>query len=629
MLAGPILRHVSSAQLTLWLVTRQPICAELVIKEQSKQLFSADLKPDNCSSIQVGEQCFIHHIDVHFEQPLPQDTLLSYDLLFQAALGQNPESKVNLKQLVPELCYQDQECVTFTIASEIKSLMHGSCRKPHHNQDDALAVLDDKLAVVADDATQRPAMLILSGDQVYVDDVAGPMLSVIHQVMDELGLYEESWQGTEINDTQELLTSDKCYYYREALLPDDKASQKVLDLVFLGARKPIFTSVGAHNHLITLSEMLAMYLLVWSPTLWKKVNLNLLKPQLPAEFNARFDDEAKCIERFVDTLPKVRRALAHIPTYMIFDDHDVTDDWNLTRGWEEAAYGNPYSKRIIGNALIAYWLCQGWGNQKQNFDILAEKIADKFTPQGVVEHDTVVDNILDWPHWHFYLDTKPKVLVLDTRTHRWRSESNANKPSGLMDWETLSELQSELINEPSVIMVSPAPVFGVKLIEAIQAIFTFFGKPLVVDAENWMAHKGSASVILNIFRHAKTPPHFVILSGDVHYSFAYDVTLRFRRNSPRILQVTASGLKNAFPDTLIRRLDKINRALYSHRSPLNWFTKRRQMSVKRRLIKQNGEIKDDAVLFNHAAIGEVIMADNIDDVVVKVHTSDGREVEFD
>ena len=48
---------------------------------------------------------------------------------------------------------------------------------------------------------------------------------------------------------------------------------------------------------------------------------------------------------------------------------------------------------------------------------------------------------------HFSLETTPKVIVLDTRTKRWRSESSSNKPSGLMDWEALSELQQELINQ--------------------------------------------------------------------------------------------------------------------------------------------------------------------------------------
>ena len=55
------------------------------------------------------------------------------------------------------------------------------------------------------------------------------------------------------------------------------------------------------------------------------------------------------------------RVFAHLSTLMMFDDHDITDDWNLSAQWEETAYGHPFSKRIIGNALLAYLLCQGWG----------------------------------------------------------------------------------------------------------------------------------------------------------------------------------------------------------------------------------------------------------------------------
>lgn len=54
--------------------------------------------------------------------------------------------------------------------------------------------------------------------------------------------------------------------------------------------------------------------------------------------------------------------MAHLPCLMIFDDHDITDDWNLSAQWEETAYGHPFSRRIIGNALLGYLLCQAWGN---------------------------------------------------------------------------------------------------------------------------------------------------------------------------------------------------------------------------------------------------------------------------
>jgi hypothetical protein len=326
--------------------------------------------------------------------------------------------------------------------------------------------------------------------------------------------------------------------------------------------------------------MMAMYILTWSPEMWQRVFIS--DETIPEPFKQKFAEEQSIIEHFVVGLHKVRRALAHVRVYMIFDDHDVTDDWNLTRGWEDAVYGNLFAKRIVGNALVGYWLCQGWGNDPTKLQPLYESCSGFFTEKGIQQHDVLVQHMLDWDHWHYCLETLPKLVVLDTRTQRWRSESSLSKPSGLMDWEALSDLQQELIGQEAVIMVSAAPIFGVKLIETIQRIFTFFGQALTVDAENWMAHKGTASVMLNIFRNRKTPPNFVILSGDVHYSFVYDITLRFRHNSPNITQITSSGIKNEFPDKLLKWFDKLNRILYSKYSPLNWFTQRRNMLVRHR-----------------------------------------------
>ena len=60
--------------------------------------------------------------------------------------------------------------------------------------------------------------------------------------------------------------------------------------------------------------------------------------------------------------------LANIPSYMIFDDHEVTDDWNMTRDTCKALYGHPLGLRVVQNALVAYALCQHWGNVPEQFE---------------------------------------------------------------------------------------------------------------------------------------------------------------------------------------------------------------------------------------------------------------------
>lgn len=48
-----------------------------------------------------------------------------------------------------------------------------------------------------------------------------------------------------------------------------------------------------------------------------------------------------------------------------------------------------------------------------------------------------------------------------------------------MDWEALCELQQALLDEPAAVIVSPAPMFGAKLIETVQRVFTWAGHLLV------------------------------------------------------------------------------------------------------------------------------------------------------
>ena len=611
-IAGPIVRKVTSTECHIWVVTSNADSPTLNLSANEVVVSG------NCQreTIRVGKYAFINLLSFTSSEPFEDTARIGYSLSFsddaQLASWENEQRG---------LLYDGQPSLCFHYTETPETILHGSCRKPHFHSDDALAQVDVLHKNAFKKQNDFPDLLLMTGDQIYADDVAGPMLKAIHSVIDRLGLYHEALEGAVVTNTNELATHEHGYYEREQLLPQI-ATNTVLSSIFFGAKKkPVFTSVNAQNHLIGSAEIIAMYLLVWSDTLWADINID--KDGIPPKYHAIFDKEHEALNGFVKQLPQVRRALAHIPTYMIFDDHDVTDDWNLTRGWEQEVYGNPLSKRMIGNALIGYLLCQGWGNAPKKVAPLIAKVQESMGESGLNSHDEIIDDLLDFDQWHYRLDTTPPIEVLDTRTQRWRSESNMNKPSGLMDWEALCDFQHSIIGKESVIVVSAAPIYGVKVIEAIQKVFTFFGKALTVDAENWMAHKGTANVILNIFRHYKTPPDFIILSGDVHYSFVYDVRLRFRRNSPHITQFTCSGLKNAFPDGLIKWLDRLNRVLYRSKSPLNLFTRRRNMSVKAREPSLGyGE------LFNGCAIGVLKISQKNTDVQCKALLSNGKEVEF-
>lgn len=611
-LAGPLLRRLEPQRLVLWLVGSQVLVLTLRLQFAERHL-DIPLSQGQCQVVPVGQRAFIHLIDVGLGEALPQDVVISYDLLIDGA---------GIAQWAPHLLYANAQQPNFVLHSRLHQLVHGSCRKPHHRADEGLLCVDRLLADAATPA-ERPALLMMSGDQVYADDVAGPMLRAIHVLIARLGLFDEYLEGAVVDDSASLYGHRASYYHRADLLPALDSNETLRERFFGGVKKPIFTSSTADNHLVTFAEVMAMYLLVWSPTAWNLIDPQ--PPQLSTDESTRYAHEQLQMDKFRTGLPGVARVLAHLSTLMIFDDHDITDDWNLSAQWEETAYGHPFSKRIIGNALLAYLLCQGWGNNPDAFKALLSQTQALTDPVqsnhlNPTAQDQLLEALLKFQCWHYVLPTTPALVVLDTRTRRWRSEFTLKQPSGLLDWEALSELQQELLDHPSAIIVSPAPIFGVKLIETVQKIFSWCGHPLLVDAENWMAHRGAAQVILNIFRHSRTPGNYVILSGDVHYSFVYEVLIRHRNAGPRIWQITSSGIKNEFPPRLLEWFDRLNRWLYSPRSPLNWFTRRRTMQVVPH-IPEHAEAGER--LWNSAGIGQVFFNEQGQPEAIYQHNANG------
>lgn len=60
--------------------------------------------------------------------------------------------------------------------------------------------------------------------------------------------------------------------------------------------------------------------------------------------------------------PQVRWLLSTVPTSMIFDDHDVHDDWNTSQCWREDIQATPWWQERIVSALSSYWVYQHLGN---------------------------------------------------------------------------------------------------------------------------------------------------------------------------------------------------------------------------------------------------------------------------
>ena len=82
------------------------------------------------------------------------------------------------------------------------------------------------------------------------------------------------------------------------------------------------------------------------------------------------------------------------------------------------------------------------------------------------------------------------------------------------------------------------------------------------------------------------------------------MSIRHKRASPTIWQITSSGIKNEFPAELLDWFDRLNRWLYAPWSPLNWLTKRRRLEVVPRVPDRSNAGER---LWNGSGIGLLVL----------------------
>jgi hypothetical protein len=368
-LAGPILRDVTPTSVTVWLAMRVGATVVLTVKdEQNVQCMRGQQR-----SISIGRNL---HIVAIAATPLDPAKTLSEGFVYQYDLAFNFDGNFSCNLSVAtnnaKLAYPPWTLPSFSLPPrDLNSLrlIHGSCRKVGGEGKDMLAVLDDLIQQSAPNAYARPHQLFLTGDQIYADDVTDPMRMVITDAADAL----LEWQ--------EVLPAAR------AAGGPNTASNLSPARRFGALTLAGFTSDDLRAHLMSLGEYLAMYLFAWSDVLWppslptiddvltevgKDTVSVFIRAATPPDRNEwRSRDKIQAILTYLEecrsTLSKVRCALANVPSYMIFDDHEVTDDWNMTRQFCDGVYGADLGRRVVQNALVAYSLCQHWGNVPQDF----------------------------------------------------------------------------------------------------------------------------------------------------------------------------------------------------------------------------------------------------------------------
>ena len=588
-----MLRHTAFQTVSVWVALKRPCTVDLTIyttADRGRRLGEPQMA-GQATTVQVGQWL---HVVVVTAQPLitslQSDRLYAYDLRFTP---QDDHPSQSLRQALGPgrpISYFGHQRPTFALPpSQLNHLqiVHGSCRKAHGEGYDALPTLDRLIEQSAPSPYHRPHQLFHTGDQIYADDVADPMLAMCSPFGNALLGWTEMLPTETLaepldNPEQELQeVSAATHCAPENMAPGERAEIATWTAGFTGGlreKRPRVTS-----HLFSLGEFCALYLLMWSPSCWP-AHLPASPHKTGSRSHRYWHRTAQSLQRFRYTLWRVRRALANVPSYMTFDDHDVSDDWNLNKAWCLRVFGKPLGRRAVHNALHAYALFQGVGNQPEQFepgqpghgllsateawtrskgtDATAHGAIARYLGMPTCDSETglpkftqVEDNLLcltrapEAIDWYSVIHSHNHVVVLlDVRM--WRAfpaeESPIAPPRLLSPVAFEQQLIKPLSNHDAdkvTFVVAPTNVFHVEIVDWIhhwklknKRVFnTDVGDAWTINME------ALATLLTTLFEQRQ---QVVILSGDIHYSSSIRLTYHSASREKMLAQLTCSSLKN-------------------------------------------------------------------------------------
>lgn len=273
--------------------------------------------------------------------------------------------------------------------------------------------------------------------------------------------------------------------------------------------------------------------------------------------------------------PEIERWIfSVVPSAMIFDDHDVIDDWNISDSWVRDIRQQPWWEEHIVGALISYWVYQHLGNLSPA----------ELRREGMVEAVTAAGDagplLTDWAHaseaftptpggyrFSYARDLGPtRLVVVDCRNGRVL-DPDVRSMVDDDEWNWIVDQSRQPTRD--LIIATSLPVFVPPALHDLQVwneevcngawgrLAAWFGERVRrgLDLEDWAAFGRSfeamtellTDIAVGVLDPGGRPPRTIsIISGDIHFSYRAEV--HFPDDSQpcsKVHQVVSSPIRNA------------------------------------------------------------------------------------
>jgi hypothetical protein len=276
---------------------------------------------------------------------------------------------------------------------------------------------------------------------------------------------------------------------------------------------------------------------------------------------------------------EIRWLLSTVPSAMIFDDHDIHDDWNTSIAWLEEMRGKAWWDRRLTGGLASYWVYQALGNFSPG-EIGERGLLDRLKAQpdaGRALHQWArqADSGSEGRRWSVCRDLgEVRLVMLDSREGRVLGE----RPRRMFDddeWRWLNGVVSGGVRH--LLIADTLPIFLPQAIHNLESwndavaggawspLMKGFGERVrrALDLEHWGAFPHSFDQIVELMRatgageRGEAPASIVTLGGDVHH--AYLARVEFPE-SDRVRSPVWQAVCSPFRNALSRREERVARA---------------------------------------------------------------------
>ena len=243
--------------------------------------------------------------------------------------------------------------------------------------------------------------------------------------------------------------------------------------------------------------------------------------------------------------PLIRWFFSCVSVSMLWDDHDMSDDWNISRGWLlEMQQKSWWHRRVVG-CLASYWIYQHIGN------LSPRELSENELYQRVRGNQKGEEELFAWAHriqsvgdgtrWSYCRDFgRTRAVFIDARAARVLEEDRrAIVDDEEWDWiveHTEGDFDHLLICTTIPWLLSPAfhrlEAWNEAVVDGSWGRLPAWAAEKIrreLDFDHWAAFAESFHKLSELLhdvaggKRGKKPASVVVLSGDVHHAYLCEV----------------------------------------------------------------------------------------------------------